>query len=839
MSAKDKTVKNEATPAAAPAAPDAYDARAIKVLKGLTAVRRRPGMYIGDTDDGSGLHHMVYEVVDNAIDEALAGFCDSITLELHPDGSASVEDRGRGVPVDLHPTEGIPAAELIMTHLHAGGKFDQKSYKISGGLHGVGVSVVNALSSWLELRTWRDGKAYRIGFEDGRTVSPLEEIAAPPASASRRPAAAPENGAWREGTRIRFLPSSEVFSKTDFDRAILEKRLRELAFLNAGLKITLRDLRGQEPWEKEMLYQGGLEAFVSHLDEGRKPLFEKPILISAAKDEIIVEAALRWSGHYQEQVLSFTNTIPQSDGGTHLAGLRAALTRSLSAYMSQNGAQGRARGKVSVQGEDVREGLTCVLSIKAPDPKFSSQTKEKLVSSEVRPIVETIVAQGFAEWLDHNPQPAKDLVGKIAEAALAREAARKARELVRRKNALDIANLPGKLADCQSRDPAESELFLVEGESAGGSAKQARDRRSQAILPLRGKILNVERARIDKMMASEQIGTLIVALGAGIKEDFDLAKLRYHKIVLMTDADVDGAHIRTLLLTFFYRHMLDIVNEGYLYIAQPPLYKAERGKSVVYLKDEAALEAHLMEEGLKDALLRAPDGSLYGGRDLARLAEASRLMREAAARALIQAPPSLQAGLDLLEQAALCGALDEAASETSAALLEKKLRESLEENPEASPWRARAEEGGFLLSRRRIGVAETLRWDKDFLASPPLRRFAQSASPSLRELFANTPLSLERKSKGWSLDGPLALLEAICAAGRDGLALQRYKGLGEMNAEQLWETTLDPQARTLLKVEVAEAREANSLFACLMGDEVRPRRAFIRDHALSVENLDI
>ena len=809
-----------------------YDASAIKVLKGLGAVRRRPGMYIGDTDDGSGLHHMVYEVVDNAVDEALAGFCDEIVVALHADGTVSVSDTGRGIPVDIHKGEGIPAAEVIMTHLHAGGKFDQKSYKVSGGLHGVGVSVVNALSEKLILHTWRGGALYEMIFQDGVTSSRLKKI-------SKR-AAKEEADRWEKsqrGTRITFLPSTEIFTNIQFDAEILEKRLRELAFLNAGLKIILRDMRVPEKArESVMEYEGGIESFVRHLDRGRKTLFDETIHINAERENIRVDLAMRWGEHYQEHVLCFTNTIPQNDGGTHLAGLRAALTRTMASYVSKNGS---ARlGKVSLQGEDVREGLTCVLAVKVADPKFSSQTKDKLVSSEVRPVVEAIVADALADWLDRNPAPARLLLSKIAEASRAREAARQARELARRKNALDIANLPGKLADCQERDPSLSEIFLVEGESAGGSAKQGRDRKYQAVLPLRGKILNVERARLDKMISSEQIGTLITALGAGIRDDFDLNKLRYHKIIIMTDADVDGAHIRTLLLTFFYRHMPKIIAEGHLYIAQPPLYKARRGNAELYLKDDVALETYLAAEGLEGTLLSPPSAAPRKGKDLQALFEASDAMRRRAQ------PLAERAPLPLLEQAALAGALDKnegkARKASKAALLEKRLQAALPPLSEATPWKVKEEKDGtLLLQRRNAALEETLRWDAGFLASPAVSLYAKAATPVLRKLYAKLPLKMERKGKSWDIRGPQDLFDAVCRAAREGLALQRYKGLGEMNADQLWETTLDAQARTLLQVQVEEAEGANTLFQCLMGEDVQPRRAFIQEHALSVENLDV
>ncbi len=830
-----------------------YGAESIKVLKGLTAVRRRPGMYIGDTDDGSGLHHMVYEVADNAIDEALAGFCDLVEITLNEDGSVTVRDNGRGIPIDTHKGEGVSAAEVIMTHLHAGGKFDEKSYKISGGLHGVGVSVVNALSSWLEVRIWREGKEYMLRFKDGKTAMPLTPCTKKTASAKSMP----------HGTEITFMPSNEVFSMMTFDYATLERRLRELAFLNSGLKIILTDRRQKENKENgnkkdddkivELFYEGGVAAFVKYLDRARKPLFAAPIFFSGEKNHISIEAAMSWNDGYHENVLSFTNTIPQSDGGTHLAGLRAALTRTISSYATKNTKAGR--DKITLQGEDIREGLTCVLSIKVPDPKFSSQTKDKLVSSEVRPIVEAIAVEGLTAWLEETPGAAKQIISKILDAARARDAARKARELARRKNAFDVANLPGKLADCQERDPARAELFIVEGESAGGSAKQARNRRYQAILPLRGKILNVERARIDKMIASEQIGTLITALGTGIREECDPTKLRYHKIIIMTDADVDGAHIRTLLLTFFYRNMPDIIQEGFLYIAQPPLYKAKRGASELYLKDEAALQDYLLASALENAVLRPTRGPQRAGKDLALLARQGHEIH----KILENLPPSIPAYI--AEQAAIAGVF-----KTPSAANIKKLAAALTlfKGLDETDWKIRVvsnggSNGGKGISLKRMigGAEEEIFISPQNLAAPVIKALEKAVAKVETKPYKaaatlyRRPSGVEGKGKDknqaqaqssaktWTVRSPSELYLRLIQASREGLTLQRYKGLGEMNAEQLWETTLDRDARSLLRVEVEEGKRANQLFEDLMGDVVAPRRDFIQKNALEVVNLDI
>ena len=795
-----------------------YGADAIKVLKGLDAVRKRPGMYIGDTDDGTGLHHMVFEVVDNAIDEALAGHCDTVSVLLNADGSATVEDNGRGIPTDLHPDEGVSAAEVIMTRLHAGGKFDHNSYKVSGGLHGVGVSVVNALSSLLELTVWRDGTEHRMRFRHGDAEAPLR--AAGPAS--------------RTGTRVTFTPSPRTFTRTAFDFGVLENRLRELAFLNSGLRIYLADRRTLEAREQEFFYQGGVRAFVAYLDRNKTALHDESIHFADQRDGLAVEVAMRWSDAYHENTLCFTNNIPQRDGGTHLAGFRGALTRTVQGYAQTNGFI--RREKLALTGEDMREGLTAILSCKVPDPKFAAQTKDKLVSSEVRPVVEQIVADRLSQWFEEHPAEARRIVSKCVEAAAAREAARKARDLTRRKGALEIANLPGKLADCQEKDPARSELFIVEGDSAGGSAKQARDRANQAVLPLRGKILNVERARIDKMLSSEQVGMLITALGAGIAEDFDLAKLRYRKIVIMTDADVDGAHIRTLLLTFFFRHMGAVIEEGCLYIAQPPLFKVKRGASEIYLKDERAFEDHLLETGLDGCVLRQRDGREMAGGELLETVETARRAAHLM-RALTRRLPLLVA-----EQTAIAGALspalagDATAGPAAAGYIARRLDRLSPETERG--WQGEADgEGGLVFRRTVRGVTESHRIDGALVASGEALGLNAMAG-ALQAVYAH-PGVLLRRDKALDIQGPTALVDAVMEFGRRGAQIQRYKGLGEMNPDQLWETTLDPEARTLLRVEVKDANEANDLFETLMGDVVEPRRLFIQNNALRVTNLDI
>lgn len=800
--------------------PAEYGADSIKVLKGLDAVRKRPGMYIGDTDDGSGLHHMVYEVVDNAIDEALAGHADIVTVTLNAEGSVTVTDNGRGIPTDIHKEEGVSAAEVIMTQLHAGGKFDQNSYKVSGGLHGVGVSVVNALSVKLKLKIRRAGKIHEMSFTHGVADGPLTVIG--------------ECGD-ETGTEVTFLPSSETFSNIEFVYSTLEHRLRELAFLNSGVRILLTDRRHSDIKQDELMYEGGLEAFVSYLDRAKKPLVDKPIAIRGEKDGITVEVAMWWNDSYHENVLCFTNNIPQRDGGTHMAGFRGALTRQVVSYAENTGIM--KKEKVSLTGDDCREGLTAVLSVKVPDPKFSSQTKDKLVSSEVRPVVESLVNEALSTWLEEHPADAKTLVGKVVEAAAAREAARKARELTRRKGALDISSLPGKLADCSERDPAKSEVFLVEGDSAGGSAKQGRSRENQAILPLRGKILNVERARFDKMLSSQEIGTLITALGTSIgKDEFNADKLRYHKIIIMTDADVDGAHIRTLLLTFFFRQMPELIERGHLYIAQPPLYKVARGKSSQYLKNEKALEDYLIGSGLDDAALELASGEVRAGQDILELIQdALRL------RTLLDGLHS-RYSRSIVEQAAIAGALNLELShdrEAYAAKADEVARrlDIIAEETERGWTGSVATDGGLRFERMVRGVKEFAHIDMALIGSSDARHIDQ-LSARLKETYTVPPV-LRRKDGQVTITGPRALLDAVFAAGRKGLSMQRYKGLGEMNAEQLWETTLDPNVRSLLQVKVTDATDADGLFARLMGDEVEPRRDFIQENALSVANLDI
>ena len=796
-----------------------YGASSIKVLKGLEAVRKRPGMYIGDTDDGTGLHHMVYEVVDNSIDEALAGHCDEVSVRLNADGSVTVSDNGRGIPTEMHPEEGISAAQVIMTQLHAGGKFDSNSYKVSGGLHGVGISVVNALSDWLQLTIRRDGKLHEMRFAHGEAEADLAVI----------------GDAETTGTEVTFHPSDATFTMTEFSFDTLEHRLRELAFLNSGVGIVLEDMRHAEPRRVELKFDGGLEAFARYLDRNKTTLIDAPITLQSEADDIGVELALWWNDSYHETVLCFTNNIPQRDGGTHLAGFRGALTRTVNNYANQSGIA--KKEKVSLSGDDCREGLTAVLSVKVPDPKFSSQTKDKLVSSEVRPVVESVVNDVLNNWFEEHPNEAKIIINKVVEAAAAREAARKARELTRRKGALDVSSLPGKLADCQERDASRAELFLVEGDSAGGSAKQARNRANQAVLPLRGKILNVERARFDKMLSSNEIGTLITALGTGIgREDFDVEKLRYHKIIIMTDADVDGAHIRTLLLTFFYRQMPEIIERGHLYIAQPPLYKIRRQSAESYLKDDAALEDFLIEAGLGEAVLTLASGEQRSGPDLAELLTQARLIKSI----LSALPPKYPQFI--IEQTAIAGALTpdilskselaEQSAQYIAARL-NRMADEVERGWEGLP----SGDGGLTFARELRGVREAFNIDGPLISSKDARALDELA-PALQTVYLD-PAKLTIKDRDIAINTPSELLAAVLDQGRNGVALQRYKGLGEMNPEQLWQTTLDKDARSLLQVKVQDVAESNDLFEQLMGDVVEPRREFIQKNALAVANLDI
>ena len=799
-----------------------YGADSIKVLRGLDAVRKRPGMYIGDTDDGSGLHHMVYEVVDNAIDEALAGYCDIAKVTLNGDGSVSVSDNGRGIPTQIHAEEGVSAAEVIMTQLHAGGKFDNNSYKVSGGLHGVGVSVVNALSEWLELRIWRDDSKHEMRFEHGEATAPLEIIGA---------------AEGQSGTEITFKPSTETFSNVEFDFTTLENRLRELAFLNSGVRIRLTDDRKAEQKVTEFYYDGGLIAFVDYLNKARNAL-HPTIYADQEKEEVGVELALAWTDSFHESTLCFTNNIPQRDGGTHLAGFRGALTRIINNYAQDSGIA--KKEKVALTGDDSREGLTAIVSVKVPDPKFSSQTKDKLVSSEVRPIVEQAVSDALGQWFEEHPAEARKIVSKAYEAAAAREAARKARELTRRKGVLDVASLPGKLADCQERDPAKSELFLVEGDSAGGSAKQGRDRANQAILPLRGKILNVERARLDKMLSSAEIGTLITAIGAGVGNDvengMDEKKIRYHKVVIMTDADVDGSHIRTLLLTFFFRHMRPLIERGYLYIAQPPLFRAKRGSSEVYLKDQAALDDYLVTAGLKDAVLRNEDGLQIAGVELRDIIETCIQLSRTIDQLTVQI-----SNREVIEQAAIAGIvnMEMLGNQDAAGYLAKRLDQI--SDPLERGWQAAAETGAdgahIVISRTLRGITETHYLNRKFIMTSEARQL-DSAAALLQKIFAKGAVFVTPNAE-FEIKGPSELASQIIALGKKGAQIARYKGLGEMNPDQLWETTLDPDQRTFLQVCVNEEEEANMAFSTLMGEAVEERRNFIQENALKVSNLDI
>lgn len=798
-----------------------YGADSIKVLKGLDAVRKRPGMYIGDTEDGSGLHHMVFEVSDNAIDESLAGYCDKVLVSLNPDGSISVTDNGRGIPVDIHEEEGVSAANVIMTQLHAGGKFDSNSYKVSGGLHGVGVSVVNALSSYLELRVWRNDKEHFMRFEHGEPLEDLVVVG---------------EAKGKTGTMVTFLPSTDTFGNIEFDFKRLEHRFRELAFLNSGVRIVIEDLRHTEKEQIELYYEGGIKSYVDYLDRSKQALISDSIYVTAEKDDIVFECALQWNDSYHENVMCFTNNIPQRDGGAHLAGFRAALTRTINNYATEMGIA--KKEKVSLTGDDSREGLTAVISVKVPDPKFSSQTKDKLVSSEVRPVVESLLNEKLGSWLEEHPQEARIILSKIVDAAAARDAARKARELTRRKGALDISSLPGKLADCQERDPAKSELFLVEGDSAGGSAKQGRHRKNQAILPLKGKILNVERARFDRMLGSAEIGTLITAMGTSIgREDFNLEKLRYHKIIIMTDADVDGAHIRTLLLTFFYRQMPELVEAGHLYIAQPPLYKVARGKSEVYLKDDGELEDYLVDQTLGEMVLRLGDGSQIAGSDLIDLVGGVRRT----CRVLDMVPNRYNS--ELIEELAVTGALTPAClldgngADEAIAKVVSRMNRKATEGEDNWAGRVDGDEGEVIFTQEIRGITDVYRIDAAFINSVEARKLNKAAQERA-EVFEKTS-TISRKDDIHDIYLPSDLMKLVISYGRKGLSIQRYKGLGEMNPEQLWETTLDPNARTLLQVKVDHADTADEIFTKLMGDVVEPRREFIQDNALSVANLDV
>lgn len=812
---------------------DDYGADSIKVLKGLDAVRKRPGMYIGDTDDGTGLHHMVYEVVDNAIDESLAGYCDKVEVVLNANGSVTVRDNGRGVPVEIHKEEGVSAAEVIMTHLHAGGKFDQNSYKVSGGLHGVGVSVVNALSSILDMRIFRDGKEWTMRFSHGVPDAPLKAIASCDIE--------------KTGTEVTFMPSEDTFTMLEFNFGTLEHRLRELAFLNSGVRLHLIDQRQAEPKIVEFFYEGGLTAFVEYLNRSKNVLHKLPIYMQGEQAGIVIEVAMEWTDAYHEDTLCFTNNIPQRDGGTHLAGFRAAITRTINQYSERSGLL--KKEKVNLSGEDMREGLTCVLSVKAPDPKFSSQTKDKLVSSEVRPVVEAILSEGLSNWFEENPADAKKIVGKVIEAASAREAARKARDLTRRKGLLDVSSLPGKLADCSEKDPTLSELFIVEGDSAGGSAKQARNRANQAILPLRGKILNVERARFDRMLGSAEIGTLITALGTSIgHEEFNIEKLRYHKIIIMTDADVDGSHIRTLLLTFFYRQMPEVVRRGYLYIAQPPLYKVKRGKgSEQYIKDDHDLEEFLISSAVENLRFRLFNDEVTAGQDL------QRILRTASSIRKNLEPIIERVGHQhVVEQTAACNGFDSGhRTQETADAISKKLDalspvgektwkgmcvESENENEDEDESRETA--ASFVFVHIVRGVETRIVINADHLNSPDGQRLVKKHEV-FTEFFDGIGALVADDGKEIPITGPYDLFKKVIEGAKKGLAIQRYKGLGEMNPGQLWETTLDPETRSLLQVKIEQEDIASKIFSTLMGDIVEPRRDFIQEHALEVSNLDV
>lgn len=796
-----------------------YNADSIKVLKGLEAVRKRPGMYIGDTDDGTGLHHLVYEVVDNSIDEALAGYCNHIIIDIEEDGFVSIADNGRGIPVDIHKEMGISAAEVIMTQLHAGGKFDQNSYKVSGGLHGVGVSVVNALSSVLELTIWKDYKKYYMEFHNGIAVSPLKIIE--------------ENTNVKSGTKVRFLPDRSIFKITEFNCKTLEKRLRELAFLNSGVKISINDYRIDSKYNNTLYYEGGLQEFVKYIDSGKNVLHQKIVYADNSKSgsDIIVQMAMEWTDSYHENILCFTNNIPQHDGGTHLAGFKSALTRAITNYISRNNVKtsGKKDLKDMITGEDIREGLTCILSVKVPDPKFSSQTKDKLVSSEVRPIVESVINESIGYWLEENPTMARAVLDKIFAAVSAREAARKARELTRKKDGLEINSLPGKLADCSEKNPALSEMFIVEGQSAGGSAKMGRDRKTQAVLALRGKILNVEKARFDRMLSSEILGTLITAIGTGIgKDEFDISKTRYHKIIIMTDADVDGSHIRTLLLTFFYRYMPKIIEHGYLYIAQPPLYKVKKGQAVVYIKDELDFEDYILNAAIKGAKLTFEDGDTVLGNDLKQIVEVAVNINKS-----MEALTPYVNNLQLIEKIFLSGCLINFSDEYLSIL--SKYLDKLS-NKEIQYTIGNVDDE-LEINIYSFGAHDVAIISKEMLNQPEVQALNKLRNRMYIMFHENAKLDLNGDT--YYIDGPINLAKKIFEFGRSGITISRYKGLGEMNAEQLWETTLNPESRTLLQVKLSQAEEADKIFSLLMGDQVEPRREFIQTNVQKVKNLDV